>query len=74
MIVNVTLAVAAAILTESALSFLGYGVQSATTPTWGNLLSNTKSQLRTHGHVVLFPGMAIVITVLARQLPRRRPA
>jgi peptide/nickel transport system permease protein len=65
MIVNITLAVAAAILTESALSFLGYGVQSATTPTWGNLLSNTKSQLRAHGHVVLFPGMAIVITVLA---------
>ena len=63
-IVNVTLSVAAAILTESALSFLGYGVQSATTPTWGNLLSNTKSQLRAHGHVVWFPGMAIVITVL----------
>lgn len=63
-IVNVTLAVAAAILTESALSFLGYGVESATTPTWGNLLSNTKSQLRAHGHVVWFPGLAIVITVL----------
>ena len=63
-IVNVTLSVAAAILTESALSFLGYGVQSATTPTWGNLLSNTKSQLRAHGHVVWFPGLAIVITVL----------
>jgi peptide/nickel transport system permease protein len=64
-IVNVTLSVAAAILTESALSFLGYGVQSATTPTWGNLLANTKSQLRLHGHVVWGPGLAIVITVLA---------
>jgi peptide/nickel transport system permease protein len=63
-IVNVTLSVAAAILVESALSFLGFGVQSATTPTWGNLLSNTKSQLRAHGHVVWFPGLAIVITVL----------
>jgi peptide/nickel transport system permease protein len=63
-IVNVTLAVAAAILTESALSFLGFGVESATTPTWGNLLSGTKGQLRNHGHVVWFPGLAIVITVL----------
>jgi peptide/nickel transport system permease protein len=63
-IVNVTLSVAAAILTESAMSFLGFGVESATTPTWGNLLSDTKSQLRAHGHVVWFPGLAIVITVL----------
>jgi peptide/nickel transport system permease protein len=63
-VVSVTLTVAAAILLESALSFLGYGVQSATTPTWGNLLSGTKGQLRAHGHVVWFPGLAIVITVL----------
>jgi len=63
-VVNVTLAVAAAILTESALSFLGFGVESATTPTWGNLLSNTKGQLRAHGHIVWFPGLAIVLTVL----------
>lgn len=63
-VVSVTLTVAAAILTESALSFLGYGVQSATTPTWGNLLSGAKGQLRAHGHVVWFPGLAIVITVL----------
>jgi peptide/nickel transport system permease protein len=63
-IVNVTLSVAAAILTESAMSFLGFGVESATTPTWGNLLADTKSQLQNHGHVVWFPGLAIVITVL----------
>jgi peptide/nickel transport system permease protein len=64
LVVAVTLAVAAAILAESALSFLGLGVESATTPTWGNLLSDTKGQLRDHGHVVWFPGLAIVITVL----------
>jgi peptide/nickel transport system permease protein len=64
LIVSVTIAVAAAILTESALSFLGFGVEAVTTPTWGNLLSNTKGQLRAHGHVVWFPGLAIVITVL----------
>ncbi len=65
LIVAVSVAVAAAILTESALSFLGFGVDSVTTPTWGNLLSDTKGQLRAHGHVVWFPGLAIVITVLA---------
>jgi peptide/nickel transport system permease protein len=64
LIVAITLAVAAAILTESALSFLGFGVESVTTPTWGNLLANTKGQLVNHGHVVWFPGLAIVITVL----------
>jgi peptide/nickel transport system permease protein len=64
LIVSVTIAVAGAILTESALSFLGFGVQSVSTPTWGNLLSDTKGQLRAHGHVVWFPGLAIVITVL----------
>jgi peptide/nickel transport system permease protein len=56
--------VAAAVLTESALSFLGFGVEAATTPTWGNLLSGTKAYLRTAAHVVVFPGLAIVVTVL----------
>ena len=56
--------VAAAILTESALSFLGFGVESATTPTWGNLLADTKGQLRTTATSCWFPGLAIVITVL----------
>lgn len=64
LVVSVTLAVAAAILTESALSFLGFGVEAVTTPTWGNLLSGTKGQLQLHGHVVWFPGLAIMITVL----------
>jgi peptide/nickel transport system permease protein len=63
-VVAVTLGVAAAILTESTLSFLGYGVADIDTPTWGSLLANTKSQLRSHGHIVWFPGLAIVITVL----------
>lgn len=63
-IVNVTLSVAAAVLTESALSFLGFGVESATTPTWGNLLSTVQGQIRTDPHLVWFPGLAIVVTVL----------
>jgi peptide/nickel transport system permease protein len=64
-VVNVTLSIAAAVQTESALSFLGFGVESATTPTWGNLLAGTKAYLRTSGHLVVFPGLAIVVTVLS---------
>jgi peptide/nickel transport system permease protein len=63
-VVNVTLAVAAAILTESALSFLGFGVQSATTATWGNLLNGVEGYTRTAPHLVWFPGLAILVTVL----------
>ena len=44
-IVNTTLAVAAAILTESALSFLGFGVSPIFTPTWGNLLTDSQDLL-----------------------------
>ncbi len=63
-IVNATLTVAAAILTESVLSFLGFGIQPPT-PTWGNLLSQSKDQYTTAPWLVWFPGLAILITVLA---------
>ena len=64
-IVNMTLTVAAAILTESALSFLGFGVEPDPTPTWGNLLSDTQGLLRhrTRGSC-WFPGLAVVLAVL----------
>jgi peptide/nickel transport system permease protein len=62
-IINTTLSVAAAILTESALSFLGYGV-SIFTPTWGNLLSNSQDSLDSNPVLVWAPGLAIMITVL----------
>ena len=63
-IINTTLAVAAAILTESALSFLGFGVEAIFTPTWGNLLSNSQDLLDSYPYLVWAPGLAIVITVL----------
>jgi peptide/nickel transport system permease protein len=63
-IINTTLAVAAAILTESALSFLGFGVEAIFTPTWGNLLSNSQDLLDTYPYLVWAPGLAIVTTVL----------
>jgi peptide/nickel transport system permease protein len=63
MVVNATLSVAAAILTESALSFLGFGVQPPT-PTWGNLLDDTRQFMLLAPWLVWFPGLAILITVL----------
>jgi peptide/nickel transport system permease protein len=63
-IVNATLSVAAAILTESALSFLGFGVQPPT-PTWGNLLFQSRNFITLAPWLVWFPGLAILITVLA---------
>ena len=62
-IVNLTLAVAAAILAESALSFLGYGVQPPT-PTWGNMLAESQDFTRIAAWLVWFPGLAILVTVL----------
>lgn len=62
-IVNTTLAVVAAILTESVLSFLGFGIQPPV-PTWGNLLGDAQSAMTTAPWLVWFPGAAIFITVL----------
>jgi peptide/nickel transport system permease protein len=62
-IVNATLGVANAILTESALSFLGFGVQPPT-PTWGNLLNGSRQFVTLYPWLVWFPGLAILITVL----------
>ncbi|HEX8100195.1 MAG TPA: ABC transporter permease [Actinomycetota bacterium] len=63
-VVNVTLLVAQAIITESALSFLGFGIQPPT-PTWGNLLTNSQSFVYLAPWMVWFPGLMILITVLA---------
>lgn len=62
-IVNVTLAVAEAILIESVLSFLGFGIQPPT-PTWGNMLAESRDLATTAPWLVWFPGLCILITVL----------
>ncbi len=56
--------VAGAILTESALSFLSFGVQPPTA-TWGNMLSNSLSYTTKAPWLVFFPGLAITLTVLS---------
>ena len=62
-IVAATLGLAAAIITESGLSYLGFGVQLPT-PTWGNMLSNTQNQMTTAPWTAIFPGMMIFIVVI----------
>ncbi|MEW5949185.1 MAG: oligopeptide ABC transporter permease [Thermodesulfobacteriota bacterium] len=66
-LVSATLGVAAAILTESALSFLGIGVQPPT-PSWGNILTAGKDSIEVAWWLSFYPGMAILITVLGYNL------
>jgi len=63
-IVNATLGVAAAILTEAYISFLGLGVRQPTA-TWGNMLEDTNKFLDTAPWLWFFPGLMILLTVLA---------
>ncbi len=63
-VVAATLRVGQAIITESTLSFLGFGVQPPT-PTWGNMLKNAQAQMTYAPWTAIFPGLAIVVTVLA---------
>ncbi len=62
-----TFSVATAILTISSLSYIGLGITEPT-PEWGAMLSAGKTLIRTAPHVLLFPGFAIMITVLALNL------
>ncbi|MDI9569328.1 MAG: ABC transporter permease [Pseudomonadota bacterium] len=66
-VVAATLGVAGAILTESALSFLGIGVQPPT-PSWGNILTAGKDNIDIAWWLSLYPGLAILITVLGYNL------
>ncbi|HDQ03264.1 MAG TPA: ABC transporter permease [Deltaproteobacteria bacterium] len=66
-LVAATLGIAAAILTESALSFLGIGVQPPT-PSWGNILTAGKDNIDIAWWLSLFPGLAILITVVGYNL------
>ncbi len=64
-IVAATLGLAGAIISESGLSYLGFGVQPPT-PTWGNMLRNAQDEmLRGHMWMAIFPGLMIFIVVLS---------
>lgn len=66
-LVSATLGIGGAILTESALSFLGIGVQPPT-PSWGNILMDGKSTLGVAWWLTVFPGLFILFTVLSYNL------
>lgn len=63
-IVQATFIFAEAVLAEAALSFLGLGVKPPT-PTWGNILGESRTYLTIAPWFSIFPGLAIVVTVLA---------
>lgn len=66
-IVYMTLGTAQAIILESTLSFLGIGIQPPT-PSWGNMISEGQRYYRAAPWLVLYPGLAIVLTVLGFNL------
>jgi peptide/nickel transport system permease protein len=66
-LVSAVLGVASAVLVESALSFLGIGVQPPT-PSWGNILTSGKDNIEIAWWLSVFPGLAILITVLGYNL------
>lgn len=66
-LVSATIGIGGAILLESALSFLGIGVQPPT-PSWGNILMDGKSTLGVAWWVTVFPGIFIMLTVLSYNL------
>lgn len=66
-LITATLGVAGAILVESSLSFLGLGVQPPTA-SWGNMLMDGKSVIETAPWLSVYPGLAILVTVLGYNL------
>ena len=66
-IVQATLTVARIILGISSLSFVGLGIQPPT-PEWGTMLSEGQSQMRYHPYLILIPGAAIALAVMALNL------
>jgi peptide/nickel transport system permease protein len=66
-LVPITFGIAAAILVESALSFLGFGAPPPN-PSWGTVLSNGRANIQETWWLIVFPGAAIFLTVLAYNL------
>jgi peptide/nickel transport system permease protein len=63
-IVSITLDIAIFMLAEASLSFLGFGVQSGT-PTWGNMLNESRAEYLSYPRLAIIPGLTLTIAVLA---------
>lgn len=66
-IIQSTLGVASAILTAAGLSFIGLGIQPPS-PEWGAMVSSGRAYIRDFPHMTLFPGIAIMLTILSLNL------
>lgn len=66
-IVYATLKIATAIMATASLSFIGLGVKPPT-PEWGGMLASGRAYIRDHMYIVLYPGLAIVLSVLSLNL------
>lgn len=66
-IVNASMNVAGLIMAAAGLSFIGMGIQPPD-PEWGAMLSNALKYMRTFPHIVIFPGLAIVLTAVSFNL------
>lgn len=64
LIISATLGIPEAILSEASLSYLGLGVQSPMS-SWGSMIAGAQTFIRTHTYYSLFPGLCIIITVIA---------
>ncbi len=67
LIVQATLGVGTAITLAAALGFLGLGIEPPT-PEWGSMLAAARGFMRDHAYMVLFPGLAIMLTVITLNL------
>jgi len=67
LVIQATFGLAAAIIAEGSLSFLGLGVEPPT-PSWGAMLNEGRQFLLVAPHLTTYPGLAIMITVLALNL------
>ena len=67
LIVQLSLTMALAVLAEAALTYLGYGT-SPNTPSWGHMLAEQQAYLAARPLLVIWPGLAVVVTVLGLNL------
>jgi peptide/nickel transport system permease protein len=63
-IVESTLGIGYAIMEESGLSFLGFGIMPPT-PSWGNMLNNAQEHLTEYPWLAIFPGLMIFLTIIS---------